>query len=141
MDTPPPLPVALGQLVAALETQGFDVVERGYDAQSFGNQLIELAGPTDLPATAVRLVRDRGLWSVEVQLDGGDWFGPYELTLAIENGRYSTRALSHVESRDLTLDAIARLPRSRSSIHQVYERLLGFRREYNRQFTRELDSG
>jgi hypothetical protein len=47
---------------------GFVVVEEQYKPEAFGNQLVTLSRPT-----AVRLVRDRGDWSIELMGSDGQW--------------------------------------------------------------------
>lgn len=51
----------MADLRAWLEGRGFTVLSDRYDPNSFGNQEVMLARPV-----AVRLVRDRGQWWVEV---------------------------------------------------------------------------
>jgi hypothetical protein len=48
--------------------QGFTVLSDHYEADLFGNQVVELARPI-----AVRLIRDRGQWRVEIAGPDGEW--------------------------------------------------------------------
>lgn len=129
------LPDALQRLVAALEAMGFSVIAEQYSEAHFGNQLLELADPSRETGNAVRLVKDRGLWSVEIAL-AGRWRGPYEVLLAIDGARYSSRALSHEERLRFTLKALERIPPT-DSIQPVIDRLAEFDREYQRRFVKD----
>ena len=67
------LPEPLEALAAALEAEGLDRRERPPDPESFGDQVVTLHGD-DL---AVRLVRDRGEWTIELAHPSWDeWFDP-----------------------------------------------------------------
>ena len=58
----------MAELRSWLIEQGFVVLADHYDADSFGNQLVELARPI-----AVRLVRDRGQWGIDIAGPDGVW--------------------------------------------------------------------
>jgi hypothetical protein len=122
------LPGGLAQLVAEMTARGFFVTATDA-SESLGNRLIELAhddGPR------VRLVRDRGLWSAEVEV-AGDFYNTYEVVQALDDAPYSTRALSHEERRRHTLDALSRLPHADTELAPIRQRLLAYRTEYNRR--------
>ena len=55
----------MAELRSWLVEQGFVVLSDVYDADHFGNQLVELARPI-----AVRLIRDRGQWGIEIAASG-----------------------------------------------------------------------
>jgi hypothetical protein len=60
-------------LLHDLKQRGFTVIEERYDPQSFGNVLVRL----EHDQTAVRIVRDRGEWRIDIAGPGQlDWFGP-----------------------------------------------------------------
>src|SRR4249919_4007066 len=58
----------MAELRSWLIEQGFVVLADHYDADRFGNQLVELARPI-----AVRLVRDRGQWGIDIAGPDGVW--------------------------------------------------------------------
>lgn len=58
----------MAELRSWLVEQGFVVLSDLYDADHFGNQLVELARPI-----AVRLIRDRGQWGIEIAGQDGVW--------------------------------------------------------------------
>ena len=125
------LPAELRDLVENLEQNGFSVVAERYDEAHFGNRFVELIDPSRDSGNAVRVVRDRGLWSVEI-LVGGKWRDPYKVVLALNGSAYSTRACSHEERHQLTLEALKRLPPA-ASLGPMVERLDEYDREYWRQ--------
>jgi hypothetical protein len=125
------LPTALEQLVIALLDNGFTIIADQHDEAHFGNRLLELANPNRDTARAVRLVQDRGLWSVDVEV-AGKWRDPYQVLLALDASKYATRASSHEERLRFTLHALKRLPPA-SGIQPVVERLEDFDREYWRR--------
>jgi hypothetical protein len=59
---------AFADLREWLTRQGFVVLLDSYSPDSFGNQAVTLARPI-----AVRLVRDRGQWSVDICGEDGAW--------------------------------------------------------------------
>src|ERR1700729_943215 len=93
---PEDFPAALSHLIAELEDRDFAVVADEQDDRRFGNRVTELAHPNRETARRVRLVRDRSLWSVELEI-GGKWRDPYQVLLALDKAKYSTRASSHEE--------------------------------------------
>lgn len=125
------LPTPLQELVAALQGNGFMIVADQRDEGQFGNRVLELANPNRETGRAVRLVRDHGLWSVEVEV-AGKWEDPYQILRALDESKYATRASSHEERLRFTLQALARMP-SVSAIQPVVERLEEFHREYWRR--------
>ncbi len=58
----------MADLRSWLADRGFVVVRDRYDSESFGNQEVILTRPV-----AVRLVRDRDEWSVDLMGDDGQW--------------------------------------------------------------------
>jgi hypothetical protein len=77
-------------------------------------------------------VRDRGLWSIEVEI-GGKWRDPYQVLLALDGARYSTRASSHEERLQFTLAVVDRTPQDPSALQPLVARLEEFDREYWRR--------
>jgi hypothetical protein len=64
------MPVPLVSLVDQLEVLGF-ACSAADPSASFGDRLVRCEGP----ALAVRMVSDRGQWSVDVgKVEWGDWF-------------------------------------------------------------------
>jgi hypothetical protein len=67
------LPAPLETLRAVLEERGFWLAEQEHREDSFGDTFLVLVRR----GLSVRIVRDRGQWSVEVSGPGGDqWFSP-----------------------------------------------------------------
>lgn len=105
--TPPPLGWTAGDTVMAelrawLVERGFIVLRDHYDSASFGNQEVMLTRPI-----AVRLVRDRGEWRVEVLGADGQWSGIDRWRQASHGT--GSQLLSAAEQADIlraTLDAI-----------------------------------
>lgn len=126
------LPAALDQLVTELAGRGFTVVAEQSDDTHFGNRLVELADPSRQTASAIRLVRDRGLWSVEVEI-AGKWRDPYKVLLALDGSNYATRASSNDERLQFNLAVVNRLPKSLPDVQPVIDRLEEFDREYWRR--------
>lgn len=122
------LPTALGQLVAVLEEKGFTIVAEQTDEAHFGNRLLELVNPDRETAKTVRLVRDRGLWSVEIEV-AGKWRDPFQVLLALDGSKYATRAESHEERLQFTLEALQRMPPA-SATRPLVDRLEEFDRTY-----------
>lgn len=126
------LPTALNQLVTELQGRGFAVVAEQRDDAHFGNRLVELTDPSRQTASAIRLVRDRGLWSVEVEI-AGKWRDPYKVLLALDGSNYATRASSNDERLQFTLAVVNRLPQTLPELQPVIDRLEDFDREYWRR--------
>ena len=126
------LPAALDQLVTELEGRGFTIVAEQRDNTHFGNRLLELANPSRETASAIRLVRDRGLWSVEVEI-AGRWRDPYKVLLALDGSDYATRASSHDERLRFTVAVVDRIPQTSPELEPVVDRLMEFDREYWRR--------
>lgn len=126
------LPAALDQLVTELEGRGFTIVAEQHDDAHFGNRLLELANPSRQTVSAVRLVRDRGLWSVEVEI-AGKWRDPHKVLLALDGSEYATRASSHDERLRFTLAVVNRIPQASPELGRVVDRLEEFDREYWRR--------
>lgn len=75
----------MADLRAWLVEQGFIVVSDRYDPQSFGDQEVTLTRPI-----AIRLVRDRGQWWVDVLGADGQWAGIQRWREALRGGRISS---------------------------------------------------
>jgi hypothetical protein len=58
----------MADLRAWLQDRGFVVLSDHYDPEHFGDQVVQLARPL-----GIRLVRDRGEWSVDVVGADGEW--------------------------------------------------------------------
>jgi hypothetical protein len=126
------LPPALDQLVTELKGRGFTIVAEQSDDAQFGSVLVELANPRRRTASAIRLVRDRGLWSVDVEI-AGKWRDPYTVLLALDGSAYATRASSHDERLRFTLAVLHRLPEAPSELQPIVDRVEEFDREYWRR--------
>ncbi len=92
----------IADLRSWLVERGFVVVSDRYDAASFGDQEIALTRPI-----AVRLVRDRGQWWIDVLAADGRWAG-------IERWRdgsrgSDTRGLSPAEQADILRTKLAEI--------------------------------
>jgi len=129
------LPAELHALVAELKDQGFTVVANTTDDAHFGNRLLGFENSSRGAANEIRLVKDRGLWSAEVEV-GGKWRDPYQVLLALDGASYGRRASSHEERRSFTLEVLRRLPQSPSELQPIIDRLTDFDREYWRRFER-----
>lgn len=101
------LPPSLIRFVEELEAAGFQRVAETYDERAFGNGLIDL---TDDAGRRLRLVLDKGLWSVETQL-ASSWIDVYLVALALTGTRYQQRALSHEERVKSAWQVIELMPR------------------------------
>jgi hypothetical protein len=73
-----PLPGPLASLVDELARDGFETTQ-DEESPAFGNRLIVLEGEE----RAVRLVRDRGIWSAELRVSGA-WFDVDMLRAGLE---------------------------------------------------------
>lgn len=97
--------------------------------------------PDRTAGSTVRLIKDRGLWTAEIDI--GDrshdsWF----LLLALNREPYSRRAQSHAERLDVTLAAVDRLATATDAdLAELEERLDEFGREYRRQLGTETADG
>jgi len=100
------LPPILQRFVDELRRERFSVTDQAHDARGFGNGFVEL---TRSPDERVRLVVDRGLWTIEIAL-ASTWQDPHIVVLALEGGAYVRRALSHEERVLYTHKAISRMP-------------------------------
>jgi hypothetical protein len=58
----------MADLRSWLLDQGFAILDDRYDSQAFGNQIVTFARPI-----AVRLVKDRSEWGVELLGPDGEW--------------------------------------------------------------------
>jgi hypothetical protein len=65
-----PLPDALAELLTELQAEGFRVARDEYSEQYFGNRFIELADPDHPTIDGIEVVKDRGLWDVQIVLAG-----------------------------------------------------------------------
>lgn len=123
------LPGAFDDLVCDLKGLGFTITtdER---SDAFGDRLVELSNPARALGCTVRLVRDRGLWNTEIEIDG-QWHDPYWVVLALDEAKYARRAQSHSNQHRFTLDALNRLPGC-PDLNRLRGRLESFRRQYLR---------
>lgn len=110
---PPPIgwtadDATMAELRAWLVEQGYVVLFDAYDFASFGNQSVTLSRPL-----AIRLVRDRGRWAVEmIGADGHwKWIGQWraelrgagsQLLTATDQADILREMLAEIEGRGLT---------------------------------------
>lgn len=95
---------AIAGLRAWLVEQGFVVLSDRYDPDHFGDQIVELARPI-----AIRLVRDRNQWAIEIVGSDGEW-ADLSGWLA-EIGKSPGPALSVADQARLLQAALATLER------------------------------
>jgi hypothetical protein len=113
-DDPKPPPIGwtsddavMADLRTWLVGQGFIVLSDRYDAESFGNQEVTLTRPI-----AVRLVRDRGQWWVDVLGADGQWTGVQRWREALRgNGRQLMSAAEQADTLREILSEIEQRPR------------------------------
>jgi hypothetical protein len=104
------LPGPLSELVARLESSGFERRADKLDRESFGNRLLELVeGPREL-----RLVLDRGDWSAQLRV-AGDWLDSELVLAALDGSDAPIQALTDDELAAATLEALERLPQDEAA--------------------------
>jgi hypothetical protein len=100
------LPSTLADFVAGLEARQFERTDERYEPQAFGNGLIELTEPS---GRRLRLVRDKGLWGIDVHLES-DWRDVYKTALVLTDSPYQQRALSHEDLLRYALKVLELMP-------------------------------
>jgi hypothetical protein len=126
----PDLPTVLAELVSRLQGMGLAAQTDVRDEAQFGSRLIEFADNAGPTRRAVRIVQDKGLWSVEIEL-GGRWRSPYQVLLALDDRPYSRRAVNHQERLLFTTEALQRL-QTTTELPAILARLEEFDRAYLR---------
>jgi hypothetical protein len=98
--------VTIAELRQWLVERGYVVLSDRYEPDAFGNQLITLARPA-----ALRLVKDRGEWAVEVCGRDGQWRWLGDWSAALGHERPSTTSAREESERlRALLDEIERQP-------------------------------
>lgn len=121
------MPAPFATLIASLQSRGFTVTTDEI-SESFGNWLIEL----ESNQRAVRLVRDRGIWSAELRL-AGDWLG-VDLVRASLDGADDDRVWSLEDTARHLVDLVDRLSPDPREEALLRERA----REIGLQWTRRM---
>ena len=86
-------------------------------------------------SSVVRITKDRGVWGVELSVEGDYFHGPNEVLCAIEGRAFESRAMGYDEMRPATLEALARMPSSESERETVRARLRAYREDYTRRMS------
>jgi len=86
-------------------------------------------------ARVVRITKDRGIWGVDVLVEGVHFHGPYEVLCAVEGRALASRAMSHDEIRAATWEALAGMPSSEPESETVRARLRALREDYTRRMS------
>lgn len=109
------MPEPFVRLLSELSAERFDeTVEQR--SEVFGDRLVELSDGS----RAVRLVRDRGQWRVDVLVDG-EWCEP-ELLLAALAGIYASGGARTAEQLvDMAREVLARLPADADEARRLRE--------------------
>jgi hypothetical protein len=105
----PELPDGLAALVADLERLGFGVEREDWHPWPGGGD-IELRRRLSLGVSRVRMMEDRGVWEVGVQVGRG-WYAPFTALRALDGLPHEQRALSDVERRVATVELVQRFHR------------------------------
>jgi hypothetical protein len=124
------LPDALAALVAELRRAGFGVSDDESCGWAF--RQVTLLNPERSYGNVVRLIQDRGLWGVEVAVEGDAFHDPHEVLLALDAREFESRAMSHDERRAATLEVLDRLPHSAAEVQALRARLREYREDYRR---------
>lgn len=131
-----PLPEALEELTTELVHRGFAVERDEYSAESFGNRIVELE---DAPIR-VRIVRDRGVWSVSLSAAPGSQFASPLLWRTVLTGRLQTEdRLSLEDQSEYVLQDLDRIRGAIVSNHD--ETLAGLDAWANAGFERRHQQG
>jgi hypothetical protein len=127
------VPAALAGLASDLSQAGFSMTSD----QSSGDacRAITLRSEHRSFGSSVRITQDRGLWGVELLVEGDDFRGPNEVLCAVEGRTLESRAMSYDEMRAATLEALARLPSSEPEMEAVRARLRAYREAYTRRMS------
>ena len=96
---------------------------------------VELLDPRRPSGKTVRITKDRGLWGVEVSVEGDGFHGPHEVLLALDARPFESRAMSHEETLAATLEAVARMPSSEAEMATLRARLRKYREDYTRRMS------
>ena len=80
-----------GSLLEELTELGFRVVEARYEAKSFGNYYVDLAGPI----CALRITRDRGQYLIDADIDRLKSLGMFRAFADKEELRAAIRSYVH----------------------------------------------
>jgi hypothetical protein len=122
------LPDGLTRLVADLRQMGFRVDNDQSSGWAFRE--VELLHPGRPSGKTVRITKDRGLWGVEISVEGDGFHGPHEVLLALDARPFESRAMSHEETLAATLKALARMPNSDAEMETLRGRLRKYREDY-----------
>lgn len=133
-----PLPKALAGLVSELSQAGFNVTRDESSGDAFREVTLESAERSF--GSVVRITKERGMWGVELSVEGDHFHGPNEVLCAVEGRALASRAMGHDEMRAATLEALARMPSSEPEKETVRARLRAYREDYTRRMSgRERD--
>jgi hypothetical protein len=128
-----PLPDGLAGLVTDLKRIGFRI--RNDESSGAAFREVTLVHPERCFGNAVRITKERGLWGVEVSVEGDGFHAPYEVLMALDARAFESRVMSHEETRVATLEAVARMPASEAEMASVRVRLKEHCEDYTRRMS------
>jgi hypothetical protein len=126
----PELPDGLAALVADLERLGFEVEREEWHPWPGGGD-IELRRRRARGVSRVRMMEDRGVWDVDVQVGRG-WYEPFTALRALDGVPHEQRALSHVERRVATVELVQRFTGHRAQRKAIKDRAKQLSEAYTR---------
>jgi hypothetical protein len=106
------LPDGLAALVADLERMDFKIELEEWHPWPGGGE-IQLRRRRTRGVKGVRMMEDRGVWDVDVQIGYG-WYEPFTALRALDAVPHQQRALSHAERRSATIELVQRFTGKRS---------------------------
>lgn len=126
----PELPEELAALVVDLERLGFGVEREEWHTWPGGGD-VRLRRRTRRGVKRVRMVEDRGVWDVDVQIGRG-WYEPFTALRALDAAAHEQRALSHGERRAATVQLVQRFRGDRAQRRAIKQRAKQLSEAYTR---------
>ena len=126
----PELPDGLAALVADLERMDFEIEREDWHLWPGGGD-VQLRRRRTRGVKRVRMIEDRGVWDVDVQIGRG-WYEPFTALRALDAVPHQQRALSHAERRAATIKLVQRFTGGRSQREAIKDRAKQLSRAYTR---------
>ena len=126
----PEFPEGLAALRADLEQIGFTTESETWHLWPRGGEL-QLRRARTHGVRRVRMVEDRGLWDVEVQI-GRSWYEPFTALRALDELLHHERALSHADRREAVVELVRRFTGERSQRQAIRKRASDLSKAYTR---------